>query len=626
MNLVHKILSRKLIEGELKSGSEILIKIDQTLTQDTTGTMVYLQLEALACEDLKTDCSVAYIDHNTLQLGFENADDHEFIRSAAERYGITYSKAGNGICHQLHFEQFAKPGITLLGSDSHTPTAGGMGAIAIGSGGLDVAVAMAKGYYFMKVPKVYNIHLTGQLKNGVSAKDIILTVLQKLSVSGGVGAILEYSGDGVQTLSATERATICNMGAELGATTSIFPSDEETKRYLIQQNRREDYQPLAADADATYDQTHTFNLDEIVPMVACPHSPDNVVTVESIAGMKVNQVAIGSCTNSSFQDLMKAVKIIDQKISAGVSLIISPGSSSIVSLLQDNGALAHLNKIGARILEPACGPCIGMGQAPISNGISLRTFNRNFKGRCGTQSANVYLVSPETAAASALTGVLTDPRCFNVGLIREPDVFPKISANLIGYKGFKDEPLIKGPNIKDFPLNTALENQYKLQVTLKTADNVSTDDIVPSTAQLLPLRSNIPELAKHCFRSIDGDFYQRAMDTTNGMIIGGENYGQGSSREHAALVPLYLGIKVVLAKSFARIHKRNLINSGIIPFTFNTPEDYELFNLNEQWTIENMNLESCQLVNGNNMVTVTFDGSKRDQDILKAGGYINYEK
>ncbi len=630
MNLTYKILKNHLLEGALKSGEEILMKVDQTLTQDTTGTMVYLQLEALQPTSLKTDLSVAYIDHNTLQLGFENADDHEYIRSMAEKFGITYSKAGNGICHQLHFERFAKPGCTLLGSDSHTPTAGGLGAIAIGSGGLDVAVAMAKGYYFLKVPKVYNIELKGKLNKHVSAKDIILYVLQQLSVAGGVGYIMEYSGEGLKNLSATDRATICNMGAELGATTSVFPSDENTKEFLTKQNRLEDYIELSADKDASYDKQLIVNLNKLTPMVAKPHSPDNVVTVAQEQNLKVNQIAIGSCTNSSYSDLMKVATLLkDKTIDPSVSLLISPGSNAIVSMMIDNGAISQLIKAGARVLEPACGPCIGMGQAPVSKGISLRTFNRNFKGRCGTSSADVYLVSPETAAASALTGRLTDPRDLDDITITHPNEYHIMDHLFIPYSGYQTSVnAIKGPNIKDFPLSEQLENSYVGKVLLKTGDNISTDAIVPSTSKLLPLRSNIPELAKHCFKDVKPTFYTEAK-ASGGIILGGANYGQGSSREHAALVPLYLGIKAVIAKSFARIHKRNLINSGILPLVFKNESDYD--NILDGDTIEILELALNKDIKAINkrtseIVEVTFEGSSRDIDILEAGGYINYEK
>ena len=631
MNLAYKILNTHLLEGQLKAGEEVLIKIDQTLTQDTTGTMVYLQLEALGITTLQTDLSVAYIDHNTLQLGFENADDHEFIRSIAEKYGIIYSKPGNGICHQVHLEQYSKPGCTLLGSDSHTPTSGGMAAIAIGSGGLDVAVAMAKGYYFMKVPKVYNVHLTGSLKNNTSAKDVILTVLKHLTVSGGVGHIIEYTGDGVCSLSTTDRATICNMGAELGATTSVFPSDERTKEYLRQQGRENDYIPLSADEDAIYDNRLDIDLNTLEPMVAKPHSPDNVVEIKDVEGLKVNQIAIGSCTNSSYSDLMKVAKILDGKhIAPEVSLLISPGSNNIVSMLNENGAINSLIQAGARILEPACGPCIGMGQAPISNGISLRTFNRNFKGRCGTNSADVYLVSPETAAVSAIKGILTDPTHFKIDTIEEPKRYHKLKYFTIEYSEFNHTIVpFKGPNIKDFPLKKELNFNYQGQTLLKVGDNISTDAIVPSTSKLLPLRSNIPELAKHCFINTKETFYDIATASKGGFIIGGENYGQGSSREHAALVPLYLGIEFVIAKSFARIHKRNLINSGIVPFTFSNPDDYNDISENDVLSLKIIALDKNTTVTNNRTLKtydVEFTGSARDIELLTAGGYINYEK
>jgi aconitate hydratase len=635
-SIAYKILEKNLLTGNLKAGNEISIKVNQTLTQDSTGTMVYLQLEAMKIKDIKTDLSVAYIDHNTLQTGFENADDHEFIKSAAAKYGIIYSKPGNGICHQLHLERFSRPGDVLIGSDSHTPTCGGVGMLSIGAGGLDVAIAMAKGYYYLKAPKVLNIELVGKLNPWVSAKDIILYILKTLSVKGGTGYIIEYSGEGLKELSVTDRATMANMGAELGATTSIFPSDEVTMDFLTRQGRKKDFVPLYADNDAVYDKKIKINLGDIKPMTAMPHSPDNVVEVSRLDNIKVDQVAIGSCTNSSYTDLMKVAKILKgRKVHEDVSLIISPGSSSILKMMSKNGALADLIESGARILEAACGPCIGMGQAPKSNGISLRTFNRNFKGRCGTKNAEVYLVSPETAAVSAITGYLTDPSTFGeMPAVEIPERFDVCSNYFIYPKeDRKDLEVVMGPNIKPFPVNRPLNENLKGKVLLKVGDNITTDDIMPSNAKLLPYRSNIPKLSEYCFGTLVDDFHLRAKKNGGGFIIGGENYGQGSSREHAALVPLYLGIKAVIAKSFARIHKANLINSGILPLAFKNKEDYELFDEMddvEMNGIINALNQGAEIVlinkTKNKAVKLTFEGSKRDIEILKCGGYLNYAK
>jgi len=635
-SIAYKILEKNLLTGNLKAGNEISIKVNQTLTQDSTGTMVYLQLEAMKIKDIKTDLSVAYIDHNTLQTGFENADDHEFIKSAAAKYGIIYSKPGNGICHQLHLERFSRPGDVLIGSDSHTPTCGGVGMLSIGAGGLDVAIAMAKGYYYLKAPKVLNIELVGKLNPWVSAKDIILYILKTLSVKGGTGYIIEYSGEGLKELSVTDRATMANMGAELGATTSIFPSDEVTMDFLTRQGRKKDFIPLYADNDAVYDKKIKINLGDIKPMTAMPHSPDNVVEVSRLDNIKVDQVAIGSCTNSSYTDLMKVAKILKgRKVHEDVSLIISPGSSSILKMMSKNGALADLIESGARILEAACGPCIGMGQAPKSNGISLRTFNRNFKGRCGTKNAEVYLVSPETAAVSAITGYLTDPSTFGeMPAVEIPERFD-VCGNYFIYpkEDRKNLEVVMGPNIKPFPVNRPLNENLKGKVLLKVGDNITTDDIMPSNAKLLPYRSNIPKLSEYCFGTLVDDFHLRAKKNGGGFIIGGENYGQGSSREHAALVPLYLGIKAVIAKSFARIHKANLINSGILPLAFKNKEDYELFDEMddvEMNGIINALNQGAEIVlinkTKNKAVKLTFEGSKRDIEILKCGGYLNYAK
>lgn len=633
-SVAYKILEKNLVHGELKVGEEITVKVNQTLTQDSTGTMVYLQLQAMDIITKKTDLSVAYIDHNTLQAGFENADDHEFIKTSAAKYGIIYSKPGNGICHQLHLERFGKPANILIGSDSHTPTCGGLGMIAIGAGGLDVAIGIAKGTYNLKVPKVVNVELVGKLNPWVSAKDVILKVLKELTVKGGVGNIIEYSGEGVKALSVTDRATITNMGAELGATTSIFPSDEITKDFLRRQGREEDYVELSADADTVYDHKVTINLSELTPMVAKPHSPDNVDEIKNIGRIKVDQVAIGSCTNASYTDLMKVASILKgKKIHPDVSLVISPGSSNVLKMIADNGALSDLIKAGARILEASCGPCIGMGQAPKSGAVSVRTFNRNFKGRCGTKDADVYLVSPETAAAIAVEGYFLDTTTLgNAPTVTLPEMFDADDNYFIFPPADgRDVEIVMGPNIKPFPRNVALKDEIEAKVILKTGDNITTDDIMPSNAKLLPFRSNVPELSKYCFGTIVDDFADRANKYGGGFVIGGDNYGQGSSREHAALVPLYLGVKAVIVKSFARIHKANLINSGIIPLEFSNKEDYD--KISEFDTIATDDL-FAQLERG--VITFRTDKghefqaeaniSDRDKEIIKKGGYLNFIK
>jgi aconitate hydratase len=634
-SLTYKILENHLISGELKTGEEICIKVDQTLTQDSTGTMVYLQLEAMDINEIKTDLSVAYVDHNTLQTGFENADDHEFIKTAAAKYGIVYSKPGNGICHQLHLENFSKPGGTLLGSDSHTPTCGGIGMIAIGTGGLDVAIAMASGKFYLKVPKVINVHLKGKLKPWVSAKDVILYVLQKLSVKGGVGNVIEYSGEGVKSLSLTDRATITNMGAELGATTSIFPSDENTYQFMKAQGREKDWIELKADDDAEYSQVIDIDLSEIAPLVAKPHSPDNVDSVASIQGLKVDQVLIGSCTNASYKDLMKVAAILKgKKVHSDVSLAISPGSSNILQMLSDNGALGAMIEAGARILECTCGPCIGMGQSPQSNGVSLRTFNRNFYGRSGTNSADVYLVSPEVAAVSAIKGYVEDPTVLGEEIfIQEPEAFYTNKNYFIFPTGDKNTEVKMGPNIKPFPLNKGLTETLSGKIVLKTGNNITTDDIMPSNAKLLPFRSNIPYLSQFCFSTIDEAFWKRCEENGGGFVIGGENYGQGSSREHAALAPLYLGVKGIIVKSFARIHKSNLINSGILPLELVNEEDYEWLDPMDTLEITNLidTLKRGEIITVTNQTKnktfqVQFNGSARDIDILLQGGKLNYTK
>lgn len=564
MNLAYKILSSKLKDGNLVPGEQIGIQIDQTLTQDSTGTMAYLQLEAMNIKHVAVEKAVAYIDHNMLQTGFENMDDHEFIRSVAKKHGIVFSKPGNGVCHQLQLENFSKPGKTLVGSDSHTPTCGAMGMIAIGAGGLDVAVAMATGKYYLQCPSVVKVNLTGKKAPWVSAKDIILYILQQLTVKGGVNKIIEYTGDGVASLSLTDRATICNMGAELGATTSVFPTDERTKEYLAQQGRVDDYIEMKADEDATYDQELDVDLSALVPMTAKPHSPDAVVPVKELEGMKVNQVVIGSCTNSSFADMMKAAKILKgRKVADHVSLVIAPGSSSILAMLSQNGALADMVQAGARILECGCGPCIGMGQAPLSKGISLRTINRNFKGRSGTNDASVYLVSPEIAALSAIKGYMSEEFEDDMYLEEVPNTPFIKNGNFFIDEYDENNEVYMGPNIKPVPRGEKITDEISGKVVLKVGDNISTDHIVPSDSKLLPYRSNVPHLAKFSFSKVDPEFYDRAIANNGGFIVGGDNYGQGSSREHAALVPNYLKIKAIFAVSFARIHRSNLINNGL---------------------------------------------------------------
>ena len=632
LTLSQKIIQKHLLHGEMKAGEEIAISIDQTLTQDSTGTMAYLQLEAMNIDHVKTKRSVAYIDHNMLQVGFENADDHKYIQTVANKYGIYFSKPGNGICHQVHLERFGVPGQTLIGSDSHTPTCGGLGMLAIGAGGLDVALAMAGQPYYLKMPKMVQIKLTGALRTGVSSKDIILEVLRLLSVKGGVGKIIEYSGEGVKTLTVPERATMTNMGAELGATTSIFPSDEQTYAFLKAQQREQDFTPLVADEDADYDECYEIHLDELEPLVAKPHSPDAVSTVKEVGAIKVDQVAIGSCTNGSYLDLMKVAAILKGKrVHPDVSLVISPGSKQVLTMLAQNGALADLIASGARILESGCGPCIGMGQAPASHAVSLRTFNRNFYGRCGTLSAQVYLCSPETAAYSAISGTLVSP--LQATTFEHPS-FPhqfEVLDNSIILPNELHQDVVRGPNIKSFPLNEALKKDLEASVLLKVEDNITTDHIMPSNAKLLPYRSNIPYLSNHCFETIDSTFSSRAKQAKQGFIVGGENYGQGSSREHAALVPLYLGIKAVFAKSFARIHRSNLINSGILPFEFEQSSDYDLIEEGDRLSIKNLKeaieLNQTQLTVTNQSKQSTFTVhlplSPREKEAILAGGIIN---
>ena len=634
LTLTEKIIKNHLVTGEMKTGNEIGIKIDQTLTQDSTGTMAYLQLEAMGIDKVKTKHSVAYIDHNMLQSGPENADDHLYIQTVAKKYGIYFSKPGNGICHQVHLERFSVPGDTLLGSDSHTPTCGGMGMLAIGAGGLDVAVAMAGGEYNFIMPAIVHVELKGKLSRFSTAKDIILEVLKRYTVKGGVNKVFEYTGNGVKTLSVPERGTITNMGAELGATTSIFSSDERTLEFLRAQGREDCFVELSADEDAFYSEKIVIDLDTLRPNVAKPHSPDAVVSLSEVRGTKVNQVAIGSCTNSSYVDMMKVANILDgNTVYENVSLVISPGSKQVLTMLASNGALAKIIKAGARILESGCGPCIGMGQAPCTNGVSLRTFNRNFKGRCGTDSADVYLVSPEVAAFSAIKGYIADVKDLeDVNLkVALPEEYT-INDNMIISPAADPSKvkIIRGPNIKPFPKNNAMENKTGGKVLIKVGDDVTTDTIMPSNASLLPYRSNIPYLSEFCFYQIDREFPGKAKKNNGGIIVAGRNYGQGSSREHAALAPLYLGIKAVLAKSFARIHKSNLINNGIIPLTFKNEKDYD--NIDEMDEIEIDDLltqvesETITVFNKtkNKKYGMNLTVSPRQIQLLKHGGLLNY--
>ena len=634
LTLAEKIIKRHLVEGEMIKGNEIGLRIDQTLTQDATGTMAYLAFESMNIPRVKTELSVAYIDHNTLQNGYMNADDHLYIQTCAKKYGLLFSRPGNGICHQVHLERFGVPGKTLIGSDSHTPTAGGLGMLAFGAGGMDVAVAMGGGVYHITMPEIYKIELKGRLSPGVSAKDVILEILRRLSVKGGVGRIIEYAGDGIRSLSVPERGTIANMGAELGASTSVFPSDERTLEFLRAQGRADAYVPLEADDGAVYDRETVIDLSKIVPAAACPHSPDNVKSVEEIGKIQIDQVCIGSCTNSSLSDLLTVANILKGKtVAEHVSLTVSPGSKQVLQMLAASGTLADLISAGARVLECACGPCIGMGQSPKSEGISLRTFNRNFKGRSGTSDAQVYLVSPETAAASALTGVLTDPRTLGkLPKIPVPSSFI-INDNLIISPASPEEAsnvqVVRGPNILPFPTGTPLTDEISCNCLLKVGDNITTDHILPAGAKILPYRSNIPYLSKFCFEVCDPEFPERARNEHGGIVVGGENYGQGSSREHAALVPLYLGVKAVIAKSFARIHKANLINAGILPLTFKDPFDYGLVCQGENLEIKDIraklkNKELLILKTENHEIELCASLSERERDILLAGGLLAY--
>ena len=635
--IAEKIIKTHLVSGEMKQGNEIALKIDQTLTQDATGTMAYLEFETMGLDRVKTEKSLAYIDHNTLQSGFENADDHRYIQSVAKKHGIYFSRPGNGICHQVHLERFSRPGKTLIGSDSHTPTGGGIGMLAMGAGGLDVAVAMGGGAYYITMPKMYKVNLTGKLKPFVSAKDVSLEILRILSVKGGVGAIIEWGGEGVKTLSVPERATITNMGTELGATTSIFPSDEITREFLRAQGREGDYIPLESDSDAHYDKIIDINMSELEPLIACPHSPDNVVTVASLKGTKVDQVCIGSCTNSSLLDMLKVSALLKgKKINENVSLSVSPGSRQVLTMLSKCGALSDILLSGARLLECACGPCIGMGFSPNSKGVSLRTFNRNFLGRSGTADAGVYLVSPETAVAAALTGEITDPRLLGeMPEIKMPEEFDVDDSAVLNPAPIAEEDkveILRGPNIKPFPESKPQSDTLCAKVSLKVGDNITTDHIMPAGAKILPYRSNIPHLSQFCFAVCDKEFPERAKSLGESIIVGGSNYGQGSSREHAALVPMYLGVRAVITKSFARIHAANLINAGIMPLTFVNPEDYDKINEGDELCLENvfegMDEGSLILKDMTNGVKIALSCgfTQRQKDILKAGGLLAFTK
>ena len=633
--IAQKIIAAHLISGDMTPGSEVALRIDQTLTQDATGTMAYLEFETMGIPRVKTELSIAYVDHNTLQCGFENADDHRYLQTVAAKHGVYYSRPGNGICHQLHLERFGKPGKTLIGSDSHTPTGGGLGMLSFGAGGMDVAVAMGGGAYYITMPKMFKVNLTGALKPFVTAKDVSLELLRILSVKGGVGAIIEWGGPGVATLSVPERATITNMGTELGATTSIFPSDEVTKAFLTAQGRPQDYIPLESDPDAEYDRIIDIDLSALEPLIACPHSPDNVVKVSTLGDVKVDQVCIGSCTNSSLLDMLKVAAMLKGKtIAPGVSLSISPGSRQVLTMLSQCGALTDILASGARLLECACGPCIGMGFAPNSGGVSLRTFNRNFLGRSGTKDGQVYLVSPETAVASALTGYITDPTTMEpIPTISLPEIFHiDDSAVLAPAEDGSTVEVLRGPNIKEFPKSKAFADSLTATAVLKVGDNITTDHIMPAGAKILPYRSNSPHLSKFCFEVCDPDFPERAKAAGDGIILGGSNYGQGSSREHAALVPMYLGIRCVIAKSFARIHVANLINAGILPLTFANPEDYDA--LEQDHVLQLNDLRSGMAsgkitvldVTTGKEVTALCDLSERQQKILLCGGLLNYTK
>ncbi len=634
--IAQKIIASHLVRGDMTPGSEIALRIDQTLTQDATGTMAYLEFETMGIDRVRTELSVAYVDHNTLQCGFENSDDHRYLQTVAAKYGVRFSRPGNGICHQVHLERFGKPGKTLIGSDSHTPTGGGLGMLAFGAGGLDVAVAMGGGAYYITMPKMFKVNLTGKLRPYVTAKDVSLELLRILSVKGGVGAIIEWGGEGVATLSVPERGTITNMGTELGATTSIFPSDEITRQFLAAQGREEDFVPLSSDPDAQYDRIIDIDLSTLKPMIACPHSPDNVVEVASLKDVKVDQVCIGSCTNSSLYDMLKVAAMLKGKtVDPSVSMSVSPGSRQVLTMLSDCGALSDILASGARVLECACGPCIGMGFSPNSGGVSLRTFNRNFLGRSGTRDGQVYLVSPETAVASALTGYITDPTTLGEGVtVTMPQKFKvNDSAVLMPLppEQAKTAEVLRGPNIKEFPKSKPFADTLSAQLVLKVGDNITTDHIMPAGAKILPYRSNIPYLSKFCFEVCDPTFAERAKAAGDGIVIGGSNYGQGSSREHAALVPMYLGIRCVIAKSFARIHVANLINAGILPVTFANPEDYDRLEQGGNLTISNIvkGMEEGKLTVTDETgfaFQVVCNLTDRQRAILLAGGLLNYTR
>ncbi len=631
LNIVQKIIKKHLVSGEMRAGEKISIKIDQTLTQDATGTMAYLQFEGLGISRVKTKLSVSYVDHNTLQSGFENADDHLFLQTMAAKYGIYFSRPGNGICHQVHLERFGVPGQTLLGSDSHTPTQGGLGMLAMGAGGLDVALAMGGQPFFLNMPKVLLVKLKGKLRPWISAKDVILELLRRLTVKGGVGKVIEYGGEGAKNLSVPERATITNMGAELGATTSIFPSDKITKEFFGSQKRAKQWAPLEADEGAAYDETIEINLRDVEPMIAKPHMPDNVCKVKELKKIKVNQVAIGSCTNSSYKDLMTVAKMLKGKtVHQDVSLVISPGSKQVLRMISKNGALAEIVSAGGRVVESTCGPCIGMGQAPSTNAVSVRTFNRNFLGRSGTKSAQVYLTSPEVAVACALTGAITDPRTLGTAppKIQIPKSF-EVNDNMIIPPTRKKVEIIRGPNIKALPIKGKLPGKLTGKVLLKTEDNITTDHIMPAGAKILPLRSNVPAISEYVFSVIDPDFSKRAKELNGGFVLGGANYGQGSSREHAALAPMYLGVKAVITKSFARIHLANLINFGILPLTFVNENDYDDISQGDDLELDVSNLNgnlSLKNITRNIEIQVEHSLSSRDIDIIKAGGSLGYAK
>ncbi len=634
-SITEKLIREHLVAGEINKGNEIGIKIDQTLTQDATGTMAYLQLETLGIRKVKTELSVSYVDHNTLQNSFENADDHRYLQSVAARYGIYFSRPGNGICHQVHLERFCKPGKTLLGSDSHTPTAGAMGMLAMGAGGLDVAVAMAGSPFYLKMPAVVKIELTGKLSPWCSAKDVILDILKRLTVKGGVGKILEYGGPGVKSLSLTERATITNMGAELGATTSIFPSDENTREFLRAQGREADWQPLSADENAWFDETIHIDLSKIVPLAAAPHSPDNVIPVTELGNVKVNQVAIGSCTNSSYSDLMLVAAILKGKIiHPDLSLVLAPGSRQVMEMLARNGALADIIKAGARIMEAACGPCIGMGQSPPSGGVSVRTFNRNFAGRSGTKDAGIYITGPAVAAVSALKGFIADPRELGpLPAIEIPDHFIADDGMIIVPPADGgDTEIIRGPNIKPLSVFPKIPREIKGPVILKVGDNITTDDIMPAGSKVLPLRSNIPAISRYVFSPVDTDFAARAVARNGGIVVGRENYGQGSSREHAALAPRYLGIIAVLARSFARIHHDNLVNFGILPLIIGEESDYDELARDDVLFIpdvsDGLRKGAFRLFNetGKKEYSLKHNLSQRQKEIIAAGGLLNYTR